>query len=298
MLADSVRNSAFAEALKTVIIPGETVVADIGSGTGYLSFLAAKYGAKKCYLYESNADALELSKQLAAENSITNVEFVLGNSKKVTDPPKVDVVVAEVLGHFALEENIIETLRDAKRFLKPNGVMIPQSVTQYVAPVITASLYESINTWGAIDEEIDFSSLQEKTNNKMFLETIHSNDVLEEQEWDSIDFQEENSSQRTGTAQWQMQEQTTVYGFGLWWNALLTQGVELSTSPASEATHWQQTYIPISTPLVLEKGHTLEIKIESDSHFAKGVHVMWNVIVRDGDKVVATQSYNTKDGIG
>ena len=40
LMGDKVRNDAFHKALKKVIVPGRSVVADIGSGTGFLSFLA------------------------------------------------------------------------------------------------------------------------------------------------------------------------------------------------------------------------------------------------------------------
>ena len=42
MLADAVRNAAFHEALRRVIVPGRTTVADIGCGTGLLAFMASR----------------------------------------------------------------------------------------------------------------------------------------------------------------------------------------------------------------------------------------------------------------
>ena len=45
LIADTVRNEAFFAALKRVIEPGKTVVADIGAGSGLLGLMAAKLGA-------------------------------------------------------------------------------------------------------------------------------------------------------------------------------------------------------------------------------------------------------------
>jgi protein arginine N-methyltransferase 1 len=42
-------------------------------------------------------------------------------SLDVADPPRVDIVVADALGNFAYEEDVLETLRDAQRFLRPGG---------------------------------------------------------------------------------------------------------------------------------------------------------------------------------
>ena len=45
LIADQVRNEAFFAALKAVIVPGKSVVADIGAGTGLLGLMASKLGA-------------------------------------------------------------------------------------------------------------------------------------------------------------------------------------------------------------------------------------------------------------
>ena len=49
LVADRVRNAAFHAALKAVITPGETVVADVGAGTGCsLSWLPGS-GQRTCF---------------------------------------------------------------------------------------------------------------------------------------------------------------------------------------------------------------------------------------------------------
>ena len=63
LLADRVRNDAFYAALRSVIVPGKTTVADIGAGTGFLGFLAAKLGAARVDLYETG-DIAELARRL------------------------------------------------------------------------------------------------------------------------------------------------------------------------------------------------------------------------------------------
>lgn len=54
LLADSRRNQAFNHALARVA--RGAVVADVGAGTGYLSFLALKHHAQRCYLYEADVE--------------------------------------------------------------------------------------------------------------------------------------------------------------------------------------------------------------------------------------------------
>src|SRR5690606_40503559 len=65
---------------------------------------------------------------------IGGLHFVPDYSLEVYQPPRADLVVAEVLGNFAYEEGMLETLRDAHRFLAPGGTLIPQSIVQWAVP--------------------------------------------------------------------------------------------------------------------------------------------------------------------
>jgi protein arginine N-methyltransferase 1 len=167
MLADRVRNEAFAAALKKLIKPGITTVADVGAGTGLLGFMAAKLGAKEVYLYES-ASIMGVARRLARDNKLKNIHFFEGHSTEALDAPKVDIVVSETLGNYAFEENIIATVEDAKRFLKPGGVILPQGLTQYVAPVIDNKFYDELTApWENVGHGLDYSFAREMGLNKV-----------------------------------------------------------------------------------------------------------------------------------
>ena len=89
IVADGLRNEAFHEALKRVIVPGRTTVADVGSGTGLLGFMAARLGAKRVFLYE-HGDVMKLAKALARRNHIRRCVFIPEHSTAVIDPEPVD----------------------------------------------------------------------------------------------------------------------------------------------------------------------------------------------------------------
>ena len=74
ILGARVRNDVFVEALRRTVKPGDTVAA-IGSGTGFLGFVASRLGAKRCHLYEMDPDALKLSKEIAKRNTIEGCAF-------------------------------------------------------------------------------------------------------------------------------------------------------------------------------------------------------------------------------
>lgn len=279
LLGDSGRNLAFYRALKKVIVKGRTTVSDIGAGTGFLSFLASRLGARECHLYEYNKEIFEMSKKLAVQNNIKNCRFIAEHSGRVKNPIKTDVVICETLGNFALEENILETLRDAGRFLKPGGVMMPGGLVQYVAPVTSERVHKEIDIWDNIGYEIDFDAMQKAALNNMYVAKIKPADLLDHgrsvQVWDKIDFRKNEKSVRRGQAKWQLHKSAAVYGFAVWWEALLTPGITLSTSPFAPATHWDQIFLPLEKPLFLKKGGLLNLEILSDSRPEVGIHVAW-----------------------
>ncbi len=298
LLGDKIRNDAFAEALRRVIVPKESIVADIGSGTGFLSFLASKLGAAKCYGYEVSG-MFETSQKLAKRNGIKNCTFLRMHSTDVKHPPKVDVLVSETLGNYALEENILETIEDAKRFLKPTGVILPAKISQFVCPVITDHLYREIDVWPSVGFGLDFTEARELTMHNMYVKTVRPEDLLlnENREWDTVDFSKKNLSMRTGKQSFIIKKSVTIYGFALWWDAEIVKGVHLSTSPFEPATHWEQIFLPLLTPVTLASGSTMELTLNSDTRWQTKINLEWFVRVLDAfKKEVSVQKMDMRKG--
>jgi protein arginine N-methyltransferase 1 len=301
LLGDRVRNKAFFEALKKTIRPGWTTVADIGSGTGFLSFLASRLGAKTCFLYEQDEALLELSRNLAAANQITNCRFIPLHSTRVKNPEKVDVVISETLGNFALEEHIIENLRDAKRFLKPGGTIIPLSLEQWVAPVTAKSIFDEINPWDRVGFGIDFYRAKIAALNNMYVSKIHKEDLLHEktiaQKWDEIDFYKNEKSARSGKALWTIDRHVVIYGFAVWWTCTIAPGITLSTSPYSPRTHWDQIFLPLTKPLPVEKKDRVEIRLTSDSRYTVGIQLAWETSLFRRGSMLRKIAMSTDHGV-
>ena len=298
LLGDKVRNDALGQALARVLKPGMSV-ADIGAGTGFLSFLARQLGAKQCHLYEYSG-ALALAQELARRNGITGLTFINAHSSEVKKPPKADVVISETLGNFALEEGLLETLVDARRFLKPGGVLIPAALTQFVAPVVRPNLQLGIDVFGGIGHDLDFAPAREAALNNMYVRTVAPADLPGEtaaREWDRISFAPAGkppSSQRRGAASWDDLAGRTVHGLALWWQVELVDGVALSTSPFAPPTHWEQVYLPLLAPVTLAKGQQLDVSLSSNTR--DGVRLVWETRVLERDKPVSSQRQDLARG--
>jgi protein arginine N-methyltransferase 1 len=76
----------------------------------------------------------------------------------------------------------------------------------------------------------------------------------------------------------------TVYGLAMWWHAELAPGIELTTSSFAPRTHWEQLFLPVAEPIVLERGEELTAAIRSDSRSGHGVYVDWRFAWRGGSQ--------------
>jgi precorrin-6B methylase 2 len=130
MLADAARNRAFYEALRRRVGPG-SVVLDIGAGPGVWAIAAARLGAKRVVAIDSNELLLGVIKRLARECGVGDrVRPVFGYSTQAQLDKEFDVVVSETIGWDGFDENIVGIMADARRrFLKPGGALIPETVS-------------------------------------------------------------------------------------------------------------------------------------------------------------------------
>lgn len=301
LLGDTVRNDAFAAALLRAIKPNESTVIDLGSGTGFLSFLASRLGAKHITLIE-NGEICAVSKALAKRNGIKNCTFINKHSTQVHGIPQADILLSETLGNFALEENMLESIEDAKRFLKPTGRIIPANVTQCVCPVVTDRLQREIDVWPRVGFDLDFTEAREIAMNNLYVKTVKKEDLLAVfdaiRSWDAIDFSKKNKSIRTAEIGWNIKASTMLHGFALWWDAELVQGVHLSTSPFSPPTHWEQIYLPLLQPVHCAEGSTISLRLHSDTRWRVKINLTWTVTVKNRNgKEVSVQEMDMRKGL-
>lgn len=301
LIADKIRNDAFYTALKKVIVPGKTVVADIGCGTGLLGLMAAKLGARDVFLFET-AEIAGVAAKLLKANRARNCHLIPCHSTEFTDRLAVDVIVSETLGNYALEENIVSTLNDArKRFLNKGGVVIPANITQYACPVIAPRFENELRAWREVDHAIDFAAAEVMSRNNVYVRTIGRAELLDNGKtaavWDNIDLTRDTKSTRKGEASWCSKSTETIYGFAVWWTADLGSGIALSTGPAAPRTHWEQLYFPLQQPIPVMAGETISVMLRSTSSEAAGTHLAWTATLADAKgKVVARQALDLDKG--
>ena len=298
MLADRVRHDAFRRALTAYIAAGARTVADLGAGSGVLSFFARELGARECWLYDPGT-VLALAASLADANRIDGLHFVPLHSLEVEDPPKVDLVMAEVLGNFAYEEGVLDTLRDAQRFLAPGGRLMPNALAQWAQPVTSERFDQELRSFRAVGHGLDLALAERVACNNMYVHAIEPRDLLDvaPARWDAVDLTAEFSSARQGAVRWAAPAPARVHGFALWWDATLAPGVTLSTSPHAARTHWDQIYLPLVTPIEVASGDALELDIACETGGGEGgIAMRWTARHARAGKPLGEQTLDIAQG--
>lgn len=91
-------------------------VADIGTGSGILAILAKKLGAINVYACDNDNSVIDICKENAKINGITDIIFEFNTADKISYT--YDFVCANIL-HFVLAD----IMKDLKNILKPNGYL-------------------------------------------------------------------------------------------------------------------------------------------------------------------------------
>ena len=301
LTADHVRNAAFHAALKSVIRPGETEVADIGAGTGLLGLMAARLGAKSVFLYET-AEVGGLAYEILKKNRAKNCLLLPCHSTEMEDPPKVDVVVSETLGNYPLEEDMIAMMRDArKRHLRSGGIVIPRRIEQFIAAVTTPRIHAELTTWRDVGYDIDFGLAQTMSLHNIYVRRVTPGDLLDDGRsavrWDAFDLMGQPSSSRKGEAAFKLAAKTTIYGFVTWWSAELVPGITVSTGPDAPVTHWEQLYLPLLEPITAAAGTRVSVTVRSRTNDQDGTVLAWTATHLDGRaKILSRQALDISKG--
>ncbi len=273
LLYDEERVGKYSQAIAAVVKKGDTV-ADIGTGTGLLAFLCLQSGAKRVHAIERSA-SIKWAKKLAGQHGFSDrIIFHDEDSRTTQLDEKVDVVISELIGHIAFEEGMAESLLDARdRFLLPEGTIIPQSVKLIVALVCEREVYpECVECWRPITG-IDYGLLRKEAVKSCYLTKLSVRDLMSEPStFFAIDCRKDGVSSLAGSQVFKVLRPGKVNGIAMWFQALLSPGISLSSSPW-DRTHWKQCFAPISPPMHVRADDRVAVEIEMklcthlDDHF-------------------------------
>ncbi|XP_066139230.1 protein arginine N-methyltransferase 6 isoform X1 [Euwallacea fornicatus] len=271
MLNDDPRNAAYHDAIfnNKEEIEGK-VVLDVGAGSGILSVFCVQAGARKVYAVEASG-ICKLAMEIVKENHMENVIQVFHSRvEDITEaqiPEKVDVIVSEWMGFYLLHEGMLDSVIVARdRFLKPDGLIFPETASIYASPCSVPSVYQHWENVQGVRMESFSRLLREQAYKKPLTESVPPDCILSEPEvvtW--IDLREVTSVDLNEIKFRHVAVSTRVAsyeGICLWFTCTFpfpkgpgnSEPVTLSTEPEEPDTHWKQTLIVLPNSLKVEAG--------------------------------------------
>lgn len=158
MVHDDERNEKYDAAIRTALSdhPGLSVL-DIGTGTGLLSLMAARAGAKKVTALEVFKPMAAIAQEIVKDNGMQKEITII--PKRSTDvavrvdvAETFDMVISELVDTQLIGEGCIPTYRHAiQALLRPGAIMIPYSASIFVQ-VVESDVFRN---WHNISESAD-----------------------------------------------------------------------------------------------------------------------------------------------
>jgi len=279
MFADPVRMAAYQAAIQECVRPDD-VVLDLGCGPGIFSLLACKAGARRVYAIDQNG-VVEFGRHLALVNGFADrVHFLLGDSRQIHLPERVQVVVSDVRGVLPLFSHAVGTLEDARiRFLAEGGQLLPKRDTLICAVMEAPETYQRITeVWKAVPN-LDLSSGLPLVLNGFYRQRFKPEQVISQpRAWHSLDYDTGAKAPAGAKFQLPIVRGGTGHGFGVWFETQLTNSIGYSTAPEVGDTVYGHIFLPWLQPVPLNEGE--ECSVDLRAHLVGNDYIwQWETVL-------------------
>ncbi len=277
MLADTERNDAYQKAIEKVINK-ESSVLDIGTGSGLLSMMAARAGAKSIVACEMHQRLAETAKKITQTNGFGEVIQVF--NKKSTQlkegeevPEKVDIIISEILDVGALGEGALPSIRHAVQNLaKPNPILIPSKVNLFgqLIEIPSRSLVAPIRNISGFDlslfEEYRIPNEYLKINLKAekYRELSSVFPLMDIDFYNLPPAYADDQPNRT-SFDIKVDKPGMVQALVFWFDLYLDDSIKVSSRVNGKLEHWGQALFCFPTPKKVNEGDVVSITmLQSD----------------------------------
>ncbi|XP_011648340.1 protein arginine N-methyltransferase 3 isoform X3 [Pogonomyrmex barbatus] len=265
MLSDKVRTESYRDALLTNSNKfHDSIMLDVGCGTGILSMFAAKSGCRKVISVDQS-DVIYHAMDIVRENNLSDIiTLKRGRLEDINiGVEKVDAIISEWMGYFLLFEGMLDTVIYARdHYLTPGGVILPNRCTiSIVGSGDTKRYIDLVDYWSNV-YGFKMSCMKGEVLREPSIEICNVDDLItssiEIQAFDlykvttdCINFSSPFTLnvKKTGSL-------TAIIGyFDIFFD--LENPIHFSTGPYTTPTHWKQTVFSLSEPISITEGEVI-----------------------------------------
>ncbi|KAN0091296.1 S-adenosyl-L-methionine-dependent methyltransferase [Tylopilus felleus] len=266
MLKDSVRTGSYRAAIvdNVHLFKGKTVL-DVGCGTGILSMFAAKAGAA-CVVGIDMSNIIDQAQRIIEINGFKDtITLVKGKLEDVELPiTQFDIIISEWMGYFLLYESMLDTVLLARdKYLKPGGLMFPDSAKLYMAAIEDQDYKEEkINFWDNV-YGFDYSCIKDIALREPLVDTVELKAVVTDpyllKHVNLLTAKKEDlafSAPFTLTAT----RNDYIHAFLAWFDISFDcthKKIQFSTGPHAQYTHWKQTVFYTPSTITISSGEKI-----------------------------------------
>uniref|UniRef100_A0A1E1XCQ6 type I protein arginine methyltransferase n=1 Tax=Amblyomma aureolatum TaxID=187763 RepID=A0A1E1XCQ6_9ACAR len=267
MLSDRPRMQSYRTAIELnadTCIRGRTVL-DVGCGTGILSMLCARAGARGV-IGVDRSDIVYNAMDIVRENGLSDqVTLVHGCVEELELPERVDVLVSEWMGYFLLFEGMLDSvLRARDRLLRPGGLMLPSRCQLFLVALEDMGIYRRmVGFWDDV-EGFRMSCMRREVLPEAHVTDVPVSSVCSAQPALVLNLDLNTCSMEDSdfATDFELEllpgtEQVTALAGYFDCTFELPVPVVLSTAVDAEPTHWKQTVFLLEEPLVPAEGATI-----------------------------------------
>jgi protein arginine N-methyltransferase 1 len=277
------RSDLYADALRRSIRPGDVVV-DVGAGTGLWSLYACALGARHVIAIEPDPIVAFAMDAAAANGFADRITFLPQAVRDVTLDVAADVVVADLRDVLPFAPASLTGMREARRFLKPDGVLIPRRDRLWVSVVDAGAAHRARTApWETTRfGGVDLTAMRRAALSVLRKERFSSADLLAAPVcWAEIDYRTIMSADVCGDATLRCHRAGPAHGLALWFDAELTEDVGFSNAPDAPPLLYGQLLCPWPAAVLLEQGDCIDARVRA-IHDGTDYTISWETTVRSG----------------
>ncbi len=277
MLNDEARNNAYDKAIRAAV-DKDSVVLDIGTGSGLLSMMAARAGARHVYTCEATSVIADKASEIIQRNGYQDkiTVFPAMSTKLAVGaelPERANVLVSEIVDVGLLGEGVVASVQHARdNLLTPDAKIIPSAATVFAVLLESPELFgqNHVSTASGFDVSL-FNEFSANHYQQFPLDNFPHKFLCEPFDVFGFDFTGEPICSESRKIPVNIVADGTCHAVAFWFRLFLDESIYIDTDPRGEGYCWMQAVQTIDSPQDVSAGSVLDVDFEHNCTIIRAV---------------------------